>query len=444
MSWFRRKESAPARERKSASYFFPLGVGRAGLSGAGYNLLASEGYGQNVVAFACVNMIAKAVASVDWQLYQKSKGGKVEKVEDSDLLKLIENPNPAQSGREFLRELTSYHQLCGNAYVYGVGIDANANRPKPPGQLQLLNPGKMKVVEGSGIFPKQYEYRPDLKDATVFPVDFVTGRSAVLHLKTFHPLNAWYGFSPLEAAALGVDIHNDGQKWNKGLIANGARPSGALVVKNADGTSSELSEDQYERLRSMMDEQFSGPANTGRPMLLEGGLDWREMSLNPKDMEFLEGKHSAARDIALAYGVPPQLLGIPGDNTYANFSEAKTAFWTDTVLPQLGWTLDAFNRWLTPLYGDGLYLWYDEEMIPALEPLRRQKAERVNAAGYLTIDEKRKAMGYEDYAPNEAPGSTLLVQASSVPLELAGSLSGIGPNAIPPDDAGKMIKKYLE
>ena len=51
------------------------------------------------------------------------------------------------------------------------------------------------------------------------------------------------------------------------------------------------------------------------------------MALSPKDMDFIEAKHAAAREIALAFGVPPMLLGIPGDNTYANYQEANRAFW---------------------------------------------------------------------------------------------------------------------
>lgn len=416
MGWFRRAK-AEAPERKSASYFFTLGGGKAGLTGAGYDRLAAEGYVQCVVAFACINRVAASVASVDLQLYRKGKGGKLTKVDTHELLKLMENPNPAQSGREFMRQLTGYSQLCGNAYVFGNGID-QSRKGKPPTELQLLNPGKVKIEPGTGMFPKQYEYRPNQNAVTTFPVDQITGKSAILHLKSFNPLNPWYGMSPLEAAALGVDIHNGGQQWNKRLIENGARPSGALVVKNADGTAASLSEDQYTRLKGMIDDQFSGASNAGRPMLLEGGLDWKEMSLNPKDMEFLEGKHSAARDIALAFGVPPQLLGIPGDNSYANYEEAKLAFWTDTVIPQLGWTLDAFNRWLAPLYGEGLFLWYDEDMIPALEPLRKRKAERINAAGYMTINEKRRAMGLDDVEG----GDVIFVPTTSIPLELAGSV----------------------
>lgn len=440
MPWPFRRKAAPPPERKAATFFLALGAGRAGLSGAGYDQLAAEGYVQNVVAFACINKIAAAAASVDPQLYRKGRKSGLEQINDHELLTLIENPNPSQSGREFFRYLVAYQQLSGNSYVLGSGIDPMARNSKPPTELQLLNPGKVRIVPGMQLgIPKSYEYKPDPKSRFEFPVDQISGRSQVMHLKSFNPLNPWYGMSPLAAAALGVDIHNDGQKWNQRLIENGARPSGALVVKAADGNPASLTDEQYDRLKAMMDEQFSGPANAGRPMLLEGGLDWKEMSLNPKDMEFLEGKHSAARDIALAFGVPPQLIGIPGDNTYANYEQATLAFWTETVLPLLGWILDGFNRWLTPLYGPDLYLWYDDEAIPALEPLRKAKAERINAASYMTINEKRRAMGLDDIEG----GEMLLVPSTSIPLEMAGSMPQADPNAIPPDQMQAAVKRYL-
>jgi HK97 family phage portal protein len=381
------------------------------LSGAKYEQLATEGYAQCVVAYACINKIAVAASSIEPQLYRK-KGGKLAKVETHELLDLLENPNPTQSGREFMQALVSYYQLAGNSYIFGNGMENG----RKPGELETLNPGKVRVEKGQGMLPAYYEYKPDANTTRVFPVDRISGKSAVLQIKTFNPLNAWYGMSPLQAASLGVDIHTGGQKWNNRLIDNGARPSGALVVTGEDGKSGTLSEDQYTRVKQMIDEQFSGPSNAGRPMLLEGGLDWKEMSLNPKDMEFLEGKHSAARDIALAFGVPPQLLGIPGDNTYANYEEAKLAFWGDTVVPLVCVINDALNRWLTPAYGEDLYLWYDEDMIQALEPLRKQKADRINAAQYMTTNEKRRAMGMDDVEG----GDVILVPFNSIPLEMVG------------------------
>lgn len=434
--WPFRRKDAPPPSRKSAAYLLSGGLSNGSLSGAAYTKISTEGYAQCVIAFDAINRVAASVASVETQLYKKNrKTGKLDKIEVHDLLDLIQNPNPAQSGREFMAHLVSYHRMAGNAYVYGNGIDASRNG-RPPLELQLLQPGKVKVEPGSGLFPLAYEYKPSASQTYRYQVDQITGRSAVLHLKTFHPLNAWGGLSPFDPAALGVDIHNDGQRWNKKLIENGARPSGALVVKAEGEKSGNLSDEQYLRVKEMIDREFTGTRNAGRPILLEGGLDWKEMSLNPKDMEFLEGKHSAARDIALAFGVPPQLLGIPGDNTYSNYAEAKLAFWTDTVLPLLGMILDGFNRWLVPLYGEDLFLWYDEETIPALEPLRKQKADRIENSGCLTLNEKRRALGYDDYKPGDSPADQLFIESTKIPLELAGAVDLPEPGSPADEDGG--------
>lgn len=437
MVWpFRRKEVAPPAT-KSASFLLSSGLSSGSLTGATYRQISLEGYAKCVIAYDAINRVASSVASVELQLFDRNrKSGKIDKVEVHEILDLMMNPNPAQSGREFMAHLVSYHRLAGNAFVYGNGIDPNTRNGVPPREMQLLEPGKVKVQPGQGLFPKAYEYKPNPSQTTTFPVDQITGKSAVMHLKTFNPVNCWTGLSPFDPAALGVDIHNDGQRWNKKLIENGARPSGALVVTGKNDQPATLSDDQYNRLKEMIDNQYSGAGNAGRPMLLEGGLDWREMSLNPKDMEFLNGKHSAARDIALAFGVPPMLLGIPGDATYSNMQEAKLAFWTDTVLPLLGMILDGFNRWLVPLYGEGLFLWYDEETIPALEPLRKAKAERINAATYLTLDEKRAAMGYDAYTSTGDPGGVILVPTTSIPIDMAGDVSLPEPGS-PADQGGE-------
>ncbi len=85
-------------------------------------------------------------------------------------------------------------------------------------------------------------------------------------------------------------------------------------------------------------------------MLLEGGLTWQSMSMSPADMDFATLKAAAARDIALAFGVPPMLLGLPGDNTYANYREANRALWRLTLLPLAGKILSGIGEGLTPWF----------------------------------------------------------------------------------------------
>jgi HK97 family phage portal protein len=219
--------------------------------------------------------------------------------------------------------------------------------------------------------------------------------SRILHLKYFHPLNDWYGLSPVEAAAYSIDQHNQSGAWNQSLMQNGARPSGALVVRvDSNGGNGTLSEDQYNRVKQQIDDQFSGPVNAGRPLLLEGGLDWKEMSLTPKDMDFVEAKNSSARDIALAFGVPPQLLGIPGDNTYANLQEARLALWEQTVVPMVCSTADALSRWLLPMFNSRLELCPDIDGISALAIRNQAIWDRIEKASFLTDNEKREAVGY--------------------------------------------------
>jgi hypothetical protein len=138
-------------------------------------------------------------------------------------------------------------------------------------------------------------------------------------------------------------------------------------------------------------------------MLLEGGLDWKPMSLSPKDMDFIEAKHVAAREIALALGVPPMLLGIPGDNTYSNYQEATRTFWRSTVLPLVTRTAKALSTWLSPAWGTPLDLRPDLDAIEALNSEREALWTRIDKATFLTPNEKRAAVGYGplDDGPND-------------------------------------------
>jgi HK97 family phage portal protein len=362
-----------------------------------YSQFAIEAYVRNVVAHRSINMIASAAASVPFDLFATNSRGMRRELAAHPVLKLLRRPNPTQSGTDLLHGLYHYRMISGNAYVQGVGP-----KDAPPSELYLLRPDRVAVLAGAGALPSGYRYMVGDK-AVDFPVDRLSGRSRLLHIKNFHPLNDWYGLSPVEAAAYSIDQHNQSGAWNQALLQNGARPSGALVVRNDNGGSGTLSEDQYTRIKMQMDEQFSGQANAGRPLLLEGGLDWKEMSLTPKDMDFIEGKNSAARDIALAFGVPPQLLGIPGDNRYANMQEARLALWEQTVMPLVQNTLDALNSWLMPMFDGQLELVANTDGISALAVRNQVIWDRVERANFLSDDEKRAAVGYPPRAPSATP-----------------------------------------
>lgn len=355
--------------------------------GRDYERFADEGFIRNVIAHRAVSLVSSGAAHVPWQLFDTRTGDTV-RVKSHPVLKLLNKPNPFQGGAELFESVYAYRMIAGNAYLQAAGPSNGA-----PMELYSLRPDRVSVIAGMHGLPAGYRYTQGER-YTDYTIDRITGRSKVLHLKAFHPLNDWYGLSPIEAAAYSIDQHNQAGAWNQALLQNGARPSGALVVKTQEqGGSDALSDEQYQRIRQQMDEQFSGAGNAGRPLLLEGGLDWREMSLSPRDMDFIESKNSAARDIALAFGVPPQLLGIPGDNTYSNLAEARLALWEQTILPLVDSMCDALNNWLLVHYGEGLELSYDTDNISALSARREQVWERVNNADFLTDEEKREMVG---------------------------------------------------
>ena len=275
--------------------------------------------------------------------------------------------------------------MSGDGYFEAAGETVDGR----PSELFVLRSDRMQVIPGSDGWPVAYEYRvAGRKHRFAMSADF----PPILHIKNFHPQDDHYGLSPMQAAASALDVHNAASRWSKALLDNAARPSGAIVYKGADGQG-QMGSDQYARLVDELANHHQGAVNAGRPMLLEGGLDWKPMGFSPSDMEFQKTKESAAREIALAFGVPPMLLGLPGDNSYANYQEANRAFYRLTVLPLVTKTLAALSGWLPARFGHGLQILPDLDQVHALVPEREAMWRRVSEAEFLSEAEKRALLG---------------------------------------------------
>lgn len=363
------------------------GAGRVAWSGRDSVTLTRTGFTGNPVGFRCVKMIAEAAGALPLVLQDR-----VTRYETHPVISLINSPNVAQGRAELFEALYGQLLLTGNAYV-----EAVMGEGVLPGELHVLRSDRMGVVPGADGWPVGYDYtvgaRKHRFDATG-PV------SPICHIKTFHPQDDHYGLSPLQAAAMAVDVHNSASKWSKALLDNAARPSGAIVYKGVEGQGT-LAADQYDRLVSEMETHHQGARNAGRPMLLEGGLDWKPMGFSPSDMEFQKTKESAAREIALAFGVPPMLLGIPGDATFANYQEANRAFYRLTVLPLAARVVATVSDWLSRFAGEALELKPDLDQVPALASERDALWRRVGEAAFLSAAEKRRMLGL----PSETEGA---------------------------------------
>ena len=358
-----------------------------------YGAFAREGFMQNAIVYRSVRMIAEAAASIPLLLYAGT-----DEIENHPLLDLMRKPSADHSATDFLEAWYGFLLVAGNVYVEAVAVDGQIR------ELHNLRPDRMKVLPGLNGWPEGYEYTAGGKSVR-FINEPVEGVRPILHTRLFHPANDHYGMSPIEAAATAIDIHNTASGWNKALLDNSARPSGALVYAAANG---QMTDEQFARLKNELESNYQGATHAGRPLLLEGGLDWKPLSLTPKDMDFIEAKNSAAREIALAIGVPPLLLGIPGDNTYANYAEAQRAFWRQTVLPLVNRMAQSFSNWLNPAFALGdstspalptgasaqLLLRPDLDQVEALNPEREALWARLQNVSFLTDDEKRAAAGY--------------------------------------------------
>jgi len=371
-----------------------------------YRKIAKEGYQENAIVFRCVNEIAHGASAVELCVYQ----GDI-KLDQHPLIDLLERPNPQFAGNEYFQALYSFLLLSGNSYALYSLVGGQ------PRELHLLRPDRMKIVPSKTHIPSAYEYHVDGRLANRYDVDSETGMSEVKHFKMWNPLDDYYGLSPIQAASADIDQHNHAAKHNLGLLMNGARPSGAVVFKPKDetGLHVQLSESQRQQLMTDLNMRFSGAHNAGRPMLLEGDFDWKEMGFSPKDMDFLELKNMSARDIALCFGVPSQLVGVPDSQTYNNVSEARLALYEDTIIPLIRRVESDLNEWLAPRFGDDISIKYDIDSIPAMAERRKKTYENVVQAvreGIISRNEARERLGYEPISG----GDDVYINANLFPL----------------------------
>ncbi|WP_420344660.1 phage portal protein [Paenirhodobacter sp.] len=382
INFFRKTASAPPERKASVTgriVAMATGSGRTVWGPRDTVSLTRTGFAGNPVGFRAVKLIAEAAAAVPLVCQDQSC-----RYDTHPLIGLIRRPNPGQGQAELFEALYGQILLSGNGYLEAVTLD-----PGLPRELHVLRSDRMSVVPGDDGWPVAYEYavggRKHRFDMTGHP-------DPICHIKSFHPQDDHYGLSPMQAAAVALEVHNSASAWSKALLDNAARPSGAIVYKGSDGQGM-LAPEQYERLVFEMESHHQGARNAGRPMLLEGGLDWKPMGFSPSDMEFHETKIAAAREIAVAFGVPPMLLGIPGDATYANYAEANRAFFRLTVLPLATRVSAAVAWWLSGFLGEQIELKPDLEQVPALAVERDQLWARIGGASFLSDAEKRVLLG---------------------------------------------------
>ena len=378
---------------------------------------ALEGYQRNPIVYKCIHLISKNIASLP--LIVVDKDG--EKIPNHPIQNILSNPNPVQGGQEFIEELVTDKLIGGNAFT----VRSKSEEDGKILELWVLRPDSIQIVVGRTIIPLRFEHVIGGSIVDVYEVDQATGMSDCKHFKDYNPLDRIEGMSALKPAEMVIDISSAIDEHNKSLLDNDLNPGGYLKYTPTDSTGrpAKLTPDQSKQIRKDLDKMHSGVKNAGKIMILEGGFTFESPNMTPRDMSFDSLSSEVNAKIALALGVPDQLVGIQGAQTYANVKEARQSFYYDTIKPQAERIASDLNEWFREALDDNR-IEFDFDSAPIISDMKREKEQSLSqmiSSGIYTINEAREIL---DLNPIENGGD----------VYLPSNLFPVGSNSIPDGD----------
>lgn len=345
--------------------------------------------------YSAVTRVAETVASLaDYEVYDISGEDKTEIV-NHEFERLLHHPNPYQfdSRFEFYEALAGYLKLNGNAYLWLNVISPNV----PPAELWVLRPDRVVAIPDKEKLVKGYVYSVDgnnlFFDAT-----------EVVHFKTFHPLNDYYGLSAIESLAMAAESDFKQAGWNKNFFGEGnAKPQGAIAYSEM------VSDPDWDRIKTEIKDQFGGQQR--RTMMLrgagKGGVQWLQMGLTQKEMEFMAGRQFNKEEIWAT--LAPGLTQIMDKNTTeANSAAGEKTFREYCIWPLLQRIGEKMDARILPRYGENLLGEFAEIRV---RDRILELQERAAFALVHTIDEVRAEYDGDDPLP-DARGALLAAQIS--------------------------------
>ncbi len=384
MAYWADVSAQTSRKQRQAQYVATIagGYGDWGATDPDPSLYANQARLMQQLSwvYSAVSLVAKTTASLANFQVMGVTGEDKKQIVNHEFEQLLRTPNPYQfdSQFEFVEAMTGFLTLSGNCYMF-----LNALSPKlPPAEMYLLRPDRVMVVPDKTKFIKGYLFEVD---GIRIPFD----RDEVVHLKNFHPLNDWYGLSAIEAISLAAESDFKQQVWNRNFFdKQHAKPQGALAY--ADN----INDTDWDRQKNEMKEEHGG---TQRRVLMlrgvgKGGVQWLQMGISQKDMEFLQGRQFNKEEIYQA--LAPGLLSILDKNTTeANSTAGEKTLREYCIFPILKRVQEKWTAKILPRYGEGLIGEF-EEIRPrdrTLDLSERQAYERVH-----TIKEIRAKFDGDD------------------------------------------------
>lgn len=334
------------RSRQSAAALFPT-VGRDNrvvFPEWSTDKGVSQGFKMSVWVYACVSRRMKSVASVPWKTGRIGSDGSITEIPDHPATKLINNPNPYMNGNDLVERMIAHLDLGGNA------IWAKVRANNIVAELWPLPPDEVKPVPSQDQFISTYRRSVNVSGKTK-EIDIPI--RDIVHFMFIDPSNPYWGMGPLQAAARSVDIDTEAMRWNKVSMSNRAISEGVFSFKHP------ITREQYDAAKEMIREQHQGADSARAPWILGSDAEWKQMSMNPVEMDFVNSRKMTRTEILAAFGVPPVLVGDIEYSTLSNYSESRKAYWFDTIVPLLDDIKAVLNQALAPEFEEGIIIYYD-------------------------------------------------------------------------------------
>jgi HK97 family phage portal protein len=401
----------------------------------------NEGYRKNATVYSLVNIIAKAASSIPFQVYEKVNDNDYKRYKamtngtfdstilhkadflkkkalvelyDTDLHKLLDRPNPAQSYASWVTELIAFGKLTGNRYIYGIAPETGNGAGKYK-ELYVLPSQIVEIISG-GIMQPVKEYAIEYNGQYKMPAD------CICHIKDFNPYydgsgSHLYGQSPLRAGLRSMTTNNEAVQTGVKYLQN-QTARGVLMSDEGD-----LNEVQAQQLKDKFRKNFQGADNAGDVIITPKKLSWVNFGLNASDVSLIEQYNASIKDLCNIYNVPVSLLNNTESSTFNNVKEAKKALYQNCVIPELNKIADELNRWLAPKYGEKLCIEFDYSAIPELQEETEKVVSQMSQAWWLTPNEKRAAMSYGTDEENEIlneyyiPANLIPASGSDIDIE---------------------------
>jgi len=355
----------------------------AALSGSiGYPVAMSARGAENLSAvLACTSAIASSLASIPALVYRRATGTRTED-ESHPFAKLTRRGvNENQTWPDFIEHLVASTLLTGNGLA----------------EIQRTVQGRL---AGLRFIPWQHVTVAELSSGRL-AYDVTDGRGStrrllqgeVIHLRD-RTDDGLIGRSRLSRSAQTIESVKASNDFAREFLNNGAQPSG--VIKSPGMMTSE----QVNSLRDQFNERYSGAANAGRTLVIDGGLEWSAAQISPEDSELLETRKFGVEEICRLFQVPPPLVQDYSHNTFTNSETAGRWFAMFCLAP---WARKIEAEFARSLFGTNSPHELELDLSGFLrgDPETRWNAHQIALAnGVLDADEVRQVEGWN---PRGAP-----------------------------------------